>query len=535
MNGMIVAPQPAAVEAGARVLMAGGNAVDAAITCAFVQGVVDPHNTSIGGYVVANLHLADGTNVFMDAPALAGSKVTPDMWQDRVIGKFPTNWGYILRDYVNIMGYTSICTPGTVKAFAALLERYGTISWEQAIAPAVQVAEEGFPVSRFLAWGWRRRGKSVEEVTGLDYLHATPEARRVFLKPDGTPYDEAETFRNPDYASTLRHLARHGAQDFYTGELGARISADLEANGSFVTAQDLADYQLRDVPAVEGTYRGYRITSSVAPHGGPTLIEILNILEGYDLSRMEHNSPEYIYLVSMAMKAAFTDRDQHLGDLPFTDPADLSLLINKERAALWRDRISRNEPITGAAAPDSHTHTTQVCVVDSAGNSISLTHSLGSSSGVVTPGLGFMYNNSMINFEPQPNKPNSIAPRKGRATGMSPTIVYKDDQPVLIVGAPGGNFIITGVLQVILNVLDFGMSAQEAVTAPRFDCEGGAIRVGARIPDYVCNEIRARHPVEKSAVSYGDVGLVQAIIRDPATGKLTGGSDPGAGGMALRV
>lgn len=535
MNGLIVAPQPAAVEAGARVLMAGGNAIDAAITCAFVQGVVDPHNTSIGGYVVANLHLADGTNVFMDAPALSGSKVTPEMWQDRVIGRFPSNWGYVLRDYVNIMGYTSICTPGTVKAFAALLERYGTISWEQAIAPAIQVAEEGFLVSRFLAWNWRRRGKVVEEVTGLDYLNATPEARRVFLKPDGTPYDEAEQLRNPDYANTLRQLARNGAQDFYTGELGARIAADLEANGSFVTAQDLADYSLRDVPAVEGTYRGYRIVSSVAPHGGPTLIEILNILEGYDLARLEHNSADYIYLVSMAMKAAFTDRDALLGDPPFVDPADLSLLLDKDRAARWRERIDRDEDISGANAPDTHTHTTQVCVVDSAGNSISLTHSLGSSSGVVTPGMGFMYNNSMINFEPKPGLPNSIAPRKGRATGMSPTIVYKGNQPVLVVGAPGGNFIITGVLQVILNALDFGMTAQEAVTAPRFDCEGGAIRVGARFPDYVCEAVRARHPVEKSAISYGDVGLVQLVIRDPATGRLTGGSDPGAGGMALQV
>jgi gamma-glutamyltranspeptidase/glutathione hydrolase len=312
------------------------------------------------------------------------------------------------------------------------------------------------------------------------------------------------------------------------------MAADLAANDSFVTAQDLADYATRQEGPLMGTYRGYSVATARPPHGGATLLAILNILEGYDLSNMGHNSPEYITLVAMAMKAAFADRNPHMADMAFEE-VPLDWMISKERAAHWRQIIDAGQPIQVAFTPTEPPDTTQTTVVDAQGNAVSLTHSLGMSSGVITPGMGFMYNNSMINFHPLPGHPNSIAPGKGRTTGMTPTIVYRDGQPTLVVGAPGATRIITAVAQVILNVLEFGMSMSDAVLAARFDCEGDLIKCQARIPEYVCAEVRKQHPIVRIPQSHGGLGRVHAISIDPATGQLQGGADTGADGMALLV
>lgn len=537
MPAMIVAPQPLAVEAGAKVLMAGGNAIDAAVACALVQGILSPQMCGIGGYALLTMHRAGSdphAPIALDAPALAGARTTPDMWQDQVLGPSPDGWGFFLKNKVNDVGYSSICTPGTVKGLATMLERWGTLSWAQASEPAARIAEEGFVVDTHLAMGWKSTLKLPGASTLLDYVMANAEARRIYLTTEGTPYSEGMRLRNPDYANTLRHLATHGPDDFYHGELAERMSHDLAANNSFVTAQDLAGYAVRDEQAVVGTYRGLTVSSATAPHGGPTLLAILNILEGYNLGAMEHNSPEYIYLVSMAMKAAFADRNLHLGDPHFVDQP-LEWMMSKERAAEWRAQIDAEEPINVTFTVTGSPHTTHVSVVDRDGTCVALTHSLGMSSGVITPGLGFMYNNSMVNFHPYPGHPNSIAPGKGRTTGMAPTVVFKDKHPVLVLGAPGATRIITSVLQVILNVVDFGMSVSDAVLAPRFDCQGESIRCQARIPSYVCDEVRKRHPIVQMPMSHGGLGLVHAITIDPGSGALAGGADTGSGGMALRV
>jgi gamma-glutamyltranspeptidase/glutathione hydrolase len=538
MPSMIVAPQPAAVEAGAKVLMEGGNAVDAAVTCALVQGVVSPQMCGIGGYTLLNLHLAPRDAapqaLLLDAPALAGAKTLPEMWQEIVIGPNPDGWGYFLKGKLNDAGYQSICAPGTVRGLAAMLERWGSISWAQAIEPAARIAEEGFMVDSHLAAGWKMRARFPEACSLLDYLKNNPEGSRVYLKPNGAPYDEGETLRNPDYARTLRRLAAHGPEDFYSGELAEQIARDLAANRSFVTHADLAEYELRDEQPLLGSYRSHTISACQAPHGGPTLLAALNILESYDLSAMEHNSPEYIYLVAMAMKAAFADRNPHMGDPRFVD-VPVEWMIDKQRAARWREHIDAGDPIRVVFTPSEPPDTTHVSVVDRDGSCVALTHSLGISSGVVTPGLGFIYNNSMTNFHPYPGHPNSIAPRKGRTTGMSPTIVSRDGKPVLVLGAPGATRIITSTLQVILNVLDFGMSVSEAVHAPRFDCQGDLIKCQARIPELVCAEVRRRHPVQRLPYSHGALGLVHAITIDPASGRLAGGADTGSGGMPLLV
>jgi gamma-glutamyltranspeptidase / glutathione hydrolase len=532
MPSIIVAPQPEAVNAGAQVLRVGGNAIDAAVTTAFVQGVVDPHQCGIGGYLLAQIDpTGDGHPIVIDAPARAGAKATPDIFESDVIGPSPTGWGFAVKGRRNSVGYESICTPGTVMGLAQILERWGTISWEDAIAPAIEIAEKGYVVHNALAWALRLRLKSQSETSWIELIEMNDEARRVYLKADGTPPEMGETIRNPDYAASLRHLANHGATDFYQGEMAQRLSADLDANGSFVTAADLENYKPDEMQPLIGTYRGYTVSTSQAPHGGPTVLEILNILEGYDLGAMEHNSPQYIYRMAMAMKAAFADRNSALGDPGFV-PIPLDTIIDKAHGEYWRGRIERGEPIQStlsAAAPG----TTHVNVIDSQGMCVSLNTSLGSSSGVITPGMGFMWNNSMINFYPYPGHPNSIAPGKARTTGMAPTILYRDGKPVAVIGAPGGNRIITSIVTTILNLVDFGMGVHEAVLAPRFDCQGETIYCHRRIPEFVIADVRKKHPIQPLFSSYGELGLVQALVLDGE--KWTGAADVGSQGMALVV
>ncbi len=536
MPAMIVAPQPLAVEEGAKVLMQGGNAYDAAIACACMQFILDPHSCGLGGYLLLTHHNAQarGPQPVLDAPALAGSRVTPTMWENQVRGPNPSGWGFFLKDKVNDDGYQSICIPGIVRGLEAIHKRWCTWKWADLIAPAAATAENGFVVGHHLASRWKAKPQFYEDSSLLQKLQVSPAASKIYLKADGAPYDEGDLLRNPDYARSLRRLAAAGPDDFYVGELGNEICGDLSANGSWVTPQDLAAYRVRDEAPVVTTYRGLTVITSPAPHGGPTLAAMLKILEGYDLAPMSHNSAAYIHRVAMAMKGAFADRNRNLGDPHFVD-VPLAEMLSDERAAHWRNVIDSRQPIdTMRIQPGSKT-TTQVTVVDKQGNCVSLTHSLGSSSGVITPGLGFMYNNSMINFHPYAGHPNSIAPEKGRTTGMTPTIVLDGDQPVLVLGAPGATRIITAVLQVILNRIDFGMSMTDAVLAPRFDCQGETIYCQSRIPEFVCAEVRKRHPIQRIPDAHGGMALVHAIARHPATGSLEGAADTGADGMALLV
>ena len=491
----------------------------------------------MGGFAILNVQLAGDPPAsprLLDAPALAGSLATPDMWAGHYLGPNPGGWGFALRDRVNEYGYTSICTPGALRAFSTMLDRWGTISLAEAVEPAARIAEDGFAVDNRVATHWLSPSPYPGMPRMLDNLLANAEASRIYLRPDGRPPMAGDIVRNPDYAATLRLIGERGADDFYTGELGARIAADLAAGGSFVTAEDLATYRIRDEQPERGTYRGFQIATSEAPHCGPTLLEILNIVEGWDLRSLGHNSPEYIFRVAMAMKAAFADRSRYLGD-PAFGPVPVAWMTSKERADWWRARIDAGEEIGADAAVAESPGTTHVSVVDAAGNCVALTHSLGGSSSVITPGLGFMYNNSMINYHPLPGHPNSIAPGKGRTTGMTPTIVYRDGRPVLVIGAPGATRIVTAIAQVIINHLDFGMTIQEAILAPRFDCQGGPIACQIRIPASVVDAVRERHPIERAAVGHGGFALVHAIAIDPASGRLTGGADTGSAGMAIGV
>src|SRR5262249_11807085 len=250
MPGMIVAPEAFAVDAGAEVLARGGNAFDAAVTCAFAQGVLDPHDSSIGGYLVIAMHrAADGPNetTVMDAPALAGGRTSPGMWVDRYIGPNPAGWGFFLEGSLNEFGYTSICTPGILRGFQTILDRWGTIELGDAVEPAARLAPDGYAVDNRVAGYWLTPASDPHLTSTIDIVRANAAASKIYLKPDGNPYFTGEIIRNPDYAATLRQLGRSGADDFYSGALARRMAADLDANGAFVTAQDLATYEVQDV------------------------------------------------------------------------------------------------------------------------------------------------------------------------------------------------------------------------------------------------------------------------------------------------
>jgi len=536
MPAMIVAPQPMAVEEGAKVLSSGGNAFDAAVVTALVQGVIDPHSCGVGGYLVMTYHRAGqrAPAPILDAPAIAGSLVKPDQWRDKILRPNPDGWGYFLQGKVNDIGYLSICVPGMVRGLAEIQRRFCTRSWSDLLQPAIHIADEGWPISALKAANWKEPASDPDASSLREKLHATAETRRVWLKPDGTTYEAGERFRHPDYARTLRRLAEHGPDEFYTGGLAREIAADLQSRSAWVTSDDLANYQTREAAATVVSYRDYQIVTNQAPHGGPTLAQILKILEADDLPALGHNSPRYILHVSRAMQAAFADRNRLLGDPDF-EPDRVHWMLSPERISDLQALVTSGKPIDVARGPTEAKDTTQVTVVDREGNGVSLTHSLGSSSGVISPGLGFMYNNSMINFDPVPGGANSIAPRKGRTTGMTPTIVYRDGKPVLVLGAPGATRIITAVLQVILNHLDFGMSISDAVLAPRFDCQGDTIKCQARIPELVCSEVRRQHAIERSSKSHGGFALVHAIAGDPRSGRLSGAADAGGEGMPLAV
>jgi len=521
-GGMVSAPQPIAVEEGAKVLQNGGNAIDAAVTTAFVQGVVDRTNCGIGGFGMMNIHIAKtGEETMLDFHGKAGSKVVPNMWENIIIQENPSGYGYTVEGGVNEKGYTSITTPGTVSGLYEGLSRYGTISWEEAIQPALELARDGFEVSQATANTWT----------------SAPEGKTSpWAKIKDVPETGGSVIANKDMAETFRRLAEGGLDSFYRGEIAERIAADMEANGGFVTLKNLNDYRTTISKPLKSDYRGYTIATNAPPGGGLTIIQMLNILKEYDLAKMGHNSAEYIYIVSMAMRAAFTDWANYLGDRAFVD-IPMEWLMSKERAYEWKKKIDRGESITIPRwRPKESPDTTHVSVMDSSGNAVSLTHSLGSSSGVVTPGFGFYYNNCMNCFNPIPGKPSSILPGKSRLTGMSPTIVKKDGKPFFVVGSPGGTRIVTGNLQSILNVIDHKMSATEAVSAARFDSQGEMIETQGRIPLSILEQVRAKgQPIRRTFSSYGGVALVHGILVNSEKGILEGGADPAGSGMALYV
>ncbi|HKV88949.1 MAG TPA: gamma-glutamyltransferase [Candidatus Dormibacteraeota bacterium] len=521
---VIVCPQPQAAEIGLEVLRRGGNAIDAAVTCAFVQGVIDPQMCGIGGCGVMLVHGAQHGDALIEFYSTAGSLAREDQWERILLREAADRYGYVLEGWVNDVGYQSVGVPGTVAGLYEALTRFGTISWEQAIQPAIPIARDGFPVSGFVHGYWTM-DYGPDVVPNAKRIQVTPEARAIYTH-DGALYSVGELMVQADYARTLERLAGEGPDVFYRGEIAEAIAADFAANGGFITRQDLADYRVNVTEPMRGTYRGHQVVAAGPPAGGLTLLQMLNFLEGYDLRRHGWPSTEAARVLVEAMAWAVADRELHVADPRFVE-IPTGALADKEYAAKAREVAA-----AGARAAD-RADTTQVCVVDDLGNAVSLTHTLGSSSGVVTPGLGFGYNDYMNCFDPRPGHPNSIRPGKTRVTMMTPTMVFDRGKLRIALGAPGATKIVTAVLQTMVNVIDHEMSPVEAVSAPRIDYQGDVVQAEARIPRVVCDGLeKAGYTVNRRTLSYDSYFARPQLIVAERDGYLHGASDPRKDGGA---
>ena len=532
-QAMASAPQPEAVEAALDILADGGNVVDAAIGAALVQTAVDPQMCGIAGFGSCHIRLADGTHRLVDFHGRAPAATRPEMWQELIVRECDDGFGFVLKGRVNELGYQSATTPLTLRAFDDVLGRFGTRSLAQSLEPAIRWCEEGFAVRPHVYNFWTR-GPEAGRIARIRGLTEDPATRAIYIKEDGRPHGIGEVLRNPDMGCTYRRIAEHGVEDFYTGAIAREIAEDMGKNGGLIGMEDLADCRSLETEPLWTTYRGHPVATNQPPGGGLVIAVMLRILERFDLAAMGHNSPDYVATVAEAMKIATVEKDTRMGDPNFVDiPTDE--LLSDAYADARAERIRQGEKthvprMNGGADPKETTH---ICVADDAGNCVTMTHSLGSSSGFVTEGLGFMYNNCMMVFDPRPGRAGSLAPGKARFSAISPTIVFRGDEPFFLVGAPGGTTITMGNLQTILNAVDFGMDAQQAVSAPRFTATSDTIELTNRILRRTERELQARgYPTRRYALSYMSPNVHAIRIAD---GRLDGGADPSGDGMAASV
>jgi gamma-glutamyltranspeptidase/glutathione hydrolase len=534
-KGIVVAPQPTAAAVGAEVLRAGGNAIDAALAAGFVQGVIDPFMGGIGGFGSLIVHDAKTRqSTVVGYHGRAGSLARPDIFADQVLGQIHGHAErFSVKAGANQVGYKSIVVPGMPAGFAAAHARFGRLPWATLLDPAIALARDGVPVSGEVYDRWLEIPE-VGHIGGLDRIKSNKECAALFA-PHGEYLLPGTLVRQPAYADTLERLARAGAQDFYRGDIGRQIAKDMADNGGLFTAQDLAAYEPEIGPPVVGRYRGLAIHSLTLPASGVQLIELLNTLEHFDLRTIRATDcAEYIHVVARAMQASFADRARFMGD-----PRFLSVPVERLCSAEYGSELAelvRSERAIDVAGIEYREamHTTHVCTLDAEGNAVSLTHTLGSASAVITPGLGFIYNNCMYQFHPYPGYPNSIAPGKSRLTGICGTVVLKDGKPWLAVGALGGTRIQTAVLHTILNIVDHSKSPIEAVEAPRFVAESAWLEMESRLGEFAPQLVAKGWRLRPSPRGYDFAfGLAFAALRQD-DGSYRGGSDPrGGGGISL--
>lgn len=524
-RAMACAPQPETAEVGVEILRAGGNAVDAAVAMGMVQTVVDPLMSGIAGFGSMAVYLPERQiHVYLDFHARAPASSRADMWVPYLQGEARDGYGFILKDFINELGYESIAVPGTLKAFHEAQREFGVLPWAEVVQPAIDWARGGWTVRPHVRDFWSM-GSEMGHAAHSARIAWSRTGRQLYCREDGTPKDVNDRVVNTDYADTLALIARDGADTFYTGELAQRMVRDIREHGGHVTLDDLANYRVMRSDPLRGSYRGYEVTTNRPPGGGVMLLQMLHVLENFDLQSIGHNTTEYLRVVAETMKRASADKDRYLGDPAFIDvPYDL--LLDKAQAARYAESIRHGEvahvPRLNSGTPSKDT--TQVSVVDQAGNCVSMTHSLGLPSGAITDGLGFMYNGCMAQFDPRPGAASSIAPGKARFSAVCPSILFRDGSPAMVIGAPGATQIVMGVLQAALNVLEFGMTMTEAVSAPRFSATSDAIDIANRIPHRVSQGLEALgYDVRRDARTYG-FASVHGIRFTPEG--LEGGADP---------
>lgn len=412
------------------------------------------------------IHLADGTNTFINFRETAPSSASKNMYLDKD--------GNLIKD-ASLYGYLASGVPGTVKGLNSALEKYGTLSRQEVMAPAIKLAREGYILTR--------ADTDVLETT-TERFKQDPESAKIFLKPDGTPWQPGDRLIQTDLANTLELIANQGSDAFYQGEIPKKVEEASKQHNGLLTQEDFANFTITETKPITCTYRGYEFISAPPPSsGGVTICQTLNILEGYDLKSMGFNSAEYVHTLTEAMRHAYMDRNTFLGDPQFIkNPTEK--LLNKAYATEIRQQIKPNkatpsENVQPGIAPHESPETTHYSVMDKDGNAVSTTYTINGRFGavVIAPGTGFFLNNEMDDFTTKVGEKNlyglvqgernSIAPLKRPLSSMSPTIVTKEGKPFLILGSPGGSRIISITLQTALNIIEFGMPPQEAVNSPR--------------------------------------------------------------------
>jgi gamma-glutamyltranspeptidase/glutathione hydrolase len=520
---MVVSQNIIASEVGAEVLRAGGNAVDAAIATGLALAVVHPTAGNVGGGGFMVIRFPDGTSTALDFREKAPLAAHPEMFLDEN--------GEYSRD-IHHNSHLAVGVPGTVAGFAMAHEKYGSGEWARLVEPAVTLAGEGFNLSEALASSFGYAVRSMERY---------PASLAKFTK-DGDPYVAGDLWVQPDLAATLELIRDQGRDGFYLGETARLIAEEMERGGGMITEEDLALYQAVEREPIHGTFRGYEITSMPPPSsGGTALVEMLNILEGYDLASLGHYSPEHIHLMVEAMRRAFRDRAMHMADTDFADPP-LEELTSKAYAESLREgidlaRASVSNP-SDITLPGESMETTHYSVVDANGMAVAVTYTLeaGYGSKIVVPGAGFLLNNEMGDFNAGPGfttatgligtEPNLARPQQRMLSSMTPTIISRDGELVAVTGSPGGRTIINTVLQVALNIMEFGMGIQEAVNSPRIHHQwlpdGFRVEEGGISPEVQAALEAMGHTVQMR----GRQGSANSIMIDPATGERMGAPDP---------
>lgn len=442
-------------QVGAEIMSKGGNAVDAAVAMGFALGVCEPFTSGLGGGGLATIHTAEGENFFIDFREVAPAAATLDLYVD-ASGENNGN---------TKEGGLASGVPGEVAGLLYLLEHHGTMSREEVMEPAIRIANEGFTVSAYCA-------NAISDA--YEKTQKFPEMSKVYLDENGLPWEEGSVITNPDLGKALQLIADQGADVFYKGEIGEAMVATLAKYDGVMTMDDLAGYEVHELKPVTGDYRGYTVISSPPPSSGGThLIEILNILENFDMASMEVNSAEYVHLFAETFKLAFADRAKYMADTNFVT-VPLGGLTSQAYADKRAQDIDLNVAMEQAApddpSPYEHTDTTHFSVADVDGNCVAITKTINYyfGSGVMVDGYGFMMNNQMDDFSTDPESVNKIEPGKKPLSSMSPTVVLKPDgSPFLVLGTPGGSRIFSGVAEVISRVIDSKMDLHTAISVPK--------------------------------------------------------------------
>ena len=510
-RGMVVTNHPLASAAGAEMLAGGGNAVDAAVAALFALSVVEPMMVGIFGAGHAQIFTAGGLHTAIDGYTTAPAAARPDMYRP-----LSDTWPDYMeaRDHENSVGLRSVGVPGTLAGWCEMLQRFGTVDLATAMQPAIRHAERGFRVTGYLA------ECLIEAAPDLARFEASA---RVLL-PGGSPLRRGDLLVQAEYAETLRTIAAEGPGALYGGAIGRRVAEHMAQAGGLITLDDLTRYRTIERAPVRGTYRGFTICGCPPPTGGGIhLIQMLNILEGCDVKGLGFGTVDGIHLLAEALKIAFTDRNAATGDPAFVD-VPVARLIDKGYASARRAEIDMGKARTyGAGVPSGSGHTTHLTVADGDGTVVAATQTINSLFGsrAIAPGTGMLLNNTMWLFDPHPGHALSVAPGKRMTSSMAPTLVLRDGRPSMALGLPGGARIFPSVLQAIVNVIDHGMTLQEAVEAPRVWTQGQELEVEDAMGEDVREGLRARgHQVTPLAHVAGGMG---AIAFD-GDGGLTGAS-----------